>query len=93
MLAPRAAHIMITLTNGDVFIYGGSNCRKGRGCAYLGTGELYVPATGAFTSAGSGSIGGDDCIAALLSNDDVLVAGGQVRGSINSGAELFSLGH
>lgn len=92
MISPRAAHIMIALSNGAVFVYGGSNCRKGFGCAYLTTGELYEPASGTFASAGSGSIGGENCVAALLSNDDVLVAGGRIQGSIKNGAELFSPG-
>jgi hypothetical protein len=91
MTAARASHIAVALPDGQIFIYGGSNCTRRAGCQYLGSGEVFAPESGAFIPAGSGTIAGVNSVAALVSSQQVLIAGGRIRGTIFNGAELFSL--
>jgi hypothetical protein len=90
MSTARAAHQAIALPDGEVFVYGGAR-RDGRtGSNYLNSGELFQPSTNAFLVTPGGTVAGDDLIAALLPNAQVLVAGGLVRGSIFRSANVFS---
>ena len=90
MSTARAAHQAIALPDGEVFVYGGAR-RDGRtGSNYLNSGELFQPSTNAFLVTPGGTVAGDDLIAALLPNAQVLVAGGLVRGSIFKSANVFS---
>jgi Galactose oxidase, central domain len=90
MNAARAAHTAIAMPNGQIFIYGGSNCTRRSGCQYLASAEVYAPDTGTFIPAGSGSVAGANCVAALVSSQQILIAGGRNRGNILNAAELFS---
>jgi trimeric autotransporter adhesin len=88
LLAARAGHKAVMLSNGELLLYGGTACSRRQGCAYLNTGEVLV--SGAFTSAGTGPVAGANLVAAALPGSQVLIAGGRVRGTIANGAELFS---
>lgn len=76
MTKPRHKHAAVLLTDGSVLVVGGSDSRDGFG--RYDTAERYVPATGAFTSAGSMHARRYKIAAAvvLLGDGDVLVAGG-----------------
>ena len=88
MVSPRAGHKAITMSNGQVLLYGGTVCSRRQGCSYLNTGEVLT--SGTFTSAGSGPVAGANLIAVSLPDNQALIAGGRVRGAITGGAELFS---
>jgi Galactose oxidase, central domain len=82
------------LPNGEILIAGGSS--DGMAANALNTAELYNPVTGAFTVAGSGSGNVMTAVrfgatATLLTNGQVLIAGGQSStGSPLSSAELYN---
>ncbi len=90
MSTPRAGQQSIALPDGNVFVYGGIDCGGRFGCQFLSSGDLFQPASGNFTPAGNGSVGGTDLIMALLSNQQVLVAGGVEGRSVFRTANLFS---
>lgn len=70
----RSGHIAVLLGNGGVLVVGGST---GNGCATLtDTAELYDPSTGTWSATGSLSAPLIGHGASLLSNGQVLVAGG-----------------
>ena len=91
MTAARASHIAVAMPSGQIFIYGGSTCSRRAGCQYLNSGEIFAPNTGAFVAAGNGSVAGPNIVAALIASQQILIAGGRVKGTIGSGAELFTL--
>ena len=81
------------LPNGEILIAGGSS--DGTATTALNTAELYNPVTGAFAVAGSGS--GNVITAVrfgatttLLTNGQVLIAGGDNFGGALSSAELYN---
>ena len=81
------------LANGEILIAGGSS--DGTATNALNTAELYNPVTGAFTVAGSGSGSVMTAVrfgatATLLTNGQVLIAGGQNSTGPLSSAELYN---
>jgi hypothetical protein len=70
---PRAYHTATLLQNGQVLITGGS----AGGSTFLGSCELYNPATGTFTYTGNLLIPRAWHTATLLQNGQVLIAGGE----------------
>lgn len=82
------------LPNGEILIAGGSS--DGTATNALQTAELYNPITGTFTLAGSGSSNAMTAVrfgatATLLTNGQVLIAGGQqTSGSSQATAELYN---
>lgn len=88
MQTAREAQTSTLLPNGKVLVAGGF----GIPCctSSLASAELYDPATGTWTFAGSMNTPRDNHTATLLPNGKVLVAGGFNRsGADNSGAELY----
>ncbi|MDO8432700.1 MAG: kelch repeat-containing protein [Candidatus Binatus sp.] len=90
MSTARASHRAIALPDGRIFIYGGAWCSRRSGCSYLNSGELFQPDTETFIPATSGTVAGVNSVAALLPNQEVLIAGGRMRGSILRSADVFS---
>jgi N-acetylneuraminic acid mutarotase len=83
------------LANGQILIAGGSS--DGTPTSALNTAELYNPVTGAFTVAGANSNPTNTMTAArfgatatLLTNGQVLIAGGENSGGALSSAELYN---
>ena len=89
MQAPRAAHTMTTLHDGRVLIAGGCTARSCDPGQHASTGELFDPATGAFTLAGSMHSARVSHAATLLPSGDVLITGGWDRGNAVSSAEIY----
>jgi hypothetical protein len=75
MTMPRAGATATLLPDGDVLVAGGHKC-GGIPCPALASAELYHPATGTWTRAGSMSTPRTDATATLLKTGQVLVAGG-----------------
>ena len=99
MLHGHRAHTATLLTDGRVLLAGGSelNCfvnlpADGEGCTEMGinSAEIYDPASGQFTSAGSMTSARAYHIGARLEDGRVLLAGGLDANSLDqSSAELF----
>jgi N-acetylneuraminic acid mutarotase len=90
MTVPRDGHDAVLLQNGQVLVAGGLNASSS-GCTTLAAAELYNPSTGTWTETGSMSVGRYSFTLTLLSNGEVLAAGGANCG--NGGllsAELYS---
>jgi uncharacterized repeat protein (TIGR03803 family) len=86
MNSGRFAHTATLLSNGKVLVAGG----RQSGQNYLSSAELYDPASGAWTTAGSMAVARLDHTATLLSTGKILVAGGQVgSGIVTNDVELF----
>jgi N-acetylneuraminic acid mutarotase len=86
MSTARDLHTATLLPNGKVLVVGGDN-----GSVRLSTAELFDPASGAWTSAGTMHMAREGPTATLLANGKVLVAGG-FSGNGDSGyisAELY----
>ena len=81
--AARSGHTATLLPNGKILIAGGYN-----GAANLNTAELYDPATGAFTSAGTMFDMRSGHTATLLPSGKVLIAGGISAQTLQT-AELY----
>jgi hypothetical protein len=71
MTSARSEHIAVALASGDVLVAMGAT----NGASVLGTGERYVATTGKFVDAGS-STPRRGAQAALIGDDQVLIAGG-----------------
>jgi len=83
MAAPRFAHGVALLQNGQVLVAGGANAN-----GLLASAELYEPSTGKWT--GTGSLNhARSTHATLLKSGQVLMAGGGLSGNT---AELYSNG-
>jgi len=74
-LAPRAAHVQITLADGRVLLAGGE--RSSFPFVPLATCEIYDPAAGTFSSAASLQAARSFAHAALLDDGRVILTGGQ----------------
>jgi hypothetical protein len=86
----RFGHNMVLLQNGEVLVAGGLDPTGCCGAPSLSTAELYNPSTGKWSFTGSMTTGREDFIMVLLSNGQVLAAGGSDgNGAINS-AELYN---
>jgi hypothetical protein len=90
MVAMRYQHTATLLPNGQVLIVGGC-LDTGGSCQTLASAELYDPATETFSATGSLIAERADHTATLLSNGQVLVAGGVDFNSYTSlaSAELY----
>jgi hypothetical protein len=87
MTAPRFIHTATLLPDGRVLIAGGNTtCYIGGTCLRPDHAELYDPATGTFTATGSMTTA-YAASAVLLPNGKVLIAGGDITGTI--GVELY----
>ncbi len=87
MTAPRDGHDAVLLQNGQVLVAGGINGSTS-GCTMLASAELYNPSTGIWTATGNMTTGRYDFTLTLLSNGEVLAAGGAC-GPLSS-AELYN---
>jgi hypothetical protein len=80
------------LNSGKVLFIGGGRCGRGS-CGMTASAELYDPVTGTFTATGNLNIGRAYQTATLLSNGEVLVAGGYVSGAeyqITATTEIYN---
>jgi hypothetical protein len=86
----RDSHTATLLNNGLVLIAGGYGC-SGSGCTagYLGTAELYNPATGTFSTTGNLNTARDRHTATLLPSGVALMAGGDNSSGAIASAELY----
>src|SRR5215475_13743426 len=81
----RESHTATLLPNGKVLVVGGQNLDRG----FLGSAELYDPASGTWTATRSIPLARELHTATLLPNGKVLVAGGYNGGSFLSSTELY----
>lgn len=86
----RSAHEAVQISSGQVFLFGGVQCTRRSGCAYLNTGDLFDPASNQFFPTANGTVAGINLVAAPLGSEQVLVAGGSMRGTIRKTANVFS---
>jgi len=94
MTAPRANHSATLLPDGNALIIGGSSWTGwGTGTLYysccLSSAELYDPVTGLFASTGSMAAGRAGHTVTILSNGNVLIAGGYGDAGVPATAELY----
>ncbi len=75
MTSPRGGQTATLLSNGKVLIAGGVDCPQTCSIVY-NSAELYDPSAGTFTTTGSMSAARTGATATLLSNGNVLIAGG-----------------
>lgn len=86
----REAEQAVALPDGEVFVYGGASHSERDGWQSLNSGELFQPDSETFVPAGNGAASGPDLIGALLTSQQVLIAGGIVGASIVRTAEVFT---
>jgi hypothetical protein len=86
----RQGHTASLLSNGKVLVAGGNFLQNGT-TRYLARAELYDPATGAWSIAGSMNVARAGHTAVLLNNEKVLVVGG-VSGSGSTALASAELG-
>nr|WP_242544847.1 Ig-like domain-containing protein [Corallococcus sp. NCSPR001] len=86
MAGVRQAHTATLLPNGKVLVAGGASTSISSGIA---SAELYDPATGTWTNAGSMLSARRDHTATLLPSGKVLIAGGQQGSNRLTQAELY----
>jgi hypothetical protein len=86
----RNNHNAVLLQNGQVLVAGGTDPNACCGAPALSSAELYNPSTGTWTATGNMTSGRESFIMALLSNGEVLAAGGDDgNGAINT-AEIYN---
>src|SRR5687767_3813449 len=73
MTTARRGHAATRLADGRVLITGGDNAGGG----YLSEAEIFDPATGTFSVAGSMAVGRSDHAAVKLADGKVLISGGR----------------
>jgi hypothetical protein len=88
MSGPRLESAFTMLTDGRIVVVGGFS---GIGAPYglLASAELFDPAAGSWSDAGSMSVARFDLTSTLLANGQVLVTGGAVVDGVTSSADLF----
>jgi N-acetylneuraminic acid mutarotase len=86
---PRENHTATLLPNGKVLIAGGFII-SGSNPVYLSSAELYDPTSNTWSSAGNMVTARDNHTATLLSNGNVLVAGGLNSGGALASSELYN---
>jgi Kelch motif len=87
----RYNHNAVLLQNGQVLVAGGTDPNACCGAtAALSSAELYNPATGTWTATGSMTTGRESFIMALLSNGEVLAAGGDDGNGAMNTAEIYN---
>ena len=84
MAAARDTHTATLLPNGQVLVTGGSD-----GSNFTAAAELYDPASGTFSPAGSLASPRDRQSATLLADGRVLIAGGWDGDKVFALAELY----
>ena len=89
MASARTAPAVL-LGNGKVLITGGYSCDASGNCSSLSSSEIYDPNTGTFSSAGNMTIDRYEHTMTLLSNGQVLIAGGETCSSATSCTALNS---
>jgi hypothetical protein len=91
MTVPRYAHNAVLLQNGEVLVAGGYNATFNSSCNTLASAERYNPSTGTWTATGSMTTGRADFTLTVLSNGQVLAAGGDNCGGGGlTSAELYN---
>ena len=88
MITARDGHTATLLNSGKVLIAGGLTENGGSSTA-IATAEIYDPATGTFAATGSMTTARVYHTATLLSNGEVLIAGGNSGGVTLASAELY----
>jgi hypothetical protein len=88
MASARTAPAVL-LGNGKVLITGGYSCDASGNCSSLSSSEIYDPNTGTFSSAGNMTIDRYEHTMTLLSNGQVLIAGGFDGTNYPVASELF----
>ena len=89
MTRPRSRHTATTLSDGKVLVVGGEVSKSGPG--FIGTAEVYDPATGRWNSTGSLNTPRGGFTATLLGTGKVLVVGGVGNGENSlASAELYN---
>lgn len=76
MTAARSAPAVL-LGNGKVLVAGGYSCDSNGNCSSLSSAEIYDPAAGTFSSAGTMTVARDGHTMTMLNNGQVLIAGGE----------------
>ena len=80
----------VQLNNGKVFIAGGYSCDNSGNCSSLTSAEIYDPASGTFSGAGSMTVARSGHTMTVLGDGTVLIAGGQNCTSATSCSALQS---
>ena len=89
LATPRTAAAVL-LGNGKVLVAGGLSCDSSGNCASLSSAEIYDPGAGTFSLAGNMTAARDSHTMTLLSNGQVLIAGGETCTSASSCTALSS---
>jgi hypothetical protein len=90
MNTSRVNHSAVLLTNGQVLLAGGtSSCSGPSVCTSDGTTELYDPGADSFSPSQPLTVARSGHIATLLSNGNVLLAGGIAGGTTLSSVEFY----
>jgi hypothetical protein len=89
MSAARSGQVAVLLADGRVLIAGGQNVESQTQFSYPMSADLYDPAAGGFSSAGSMHEGRMSPTATRLGDGRILIAGGANSTTITSSAELY----
>lgn len=85
MLAPRTAHVCVTLPDGSILVAGGSSGPGGP----TNAAEVYQPTTDSWSTTGAMLTARTNAAAILMNNNQVLVAGGETSGQIANTLEIY----
>ncbi len=85
MLAQRASHVCIALSDGSLLVAGGSSGPGGP----TSSAELFRPESNVWTTTGAMLTARTNAAAILLASGKVLVAGGQTSGQIANTLEIY----